>query len=310
MAKVVIKECKFSDIQISENFDELLKEYANELAINGLPHPKADIELYKKLDDSGIFQVIGAFIDNKIVGIITIILSVNQHYGKKIAVTESFYVGKEYRKTGAGLKLLKHAEIYAENNGSPGLFVTAPVNGTLADILPRVGYIKSNQVFFKSFMKSKKIPTMKEEDINKVRELEKIVLQAPQIQIPTAHTIHGGVYTRTITIPKGVVLTGVLIKIPTTIIVDGDVIVYVGNSSMHINGYQVVTAAGNRKQAFYANEDTRLTMMFSTDAKTIEDAELEFTDDVGLLMSRNDSSYNEILITGEKRCLEAQQLRQ
>jgi GNAT superfamily N-acetyltransferase len=69
------------------------------------------------------------------------------HYGVAIAVTESFFVGKEYRKSGAGLKLLRAAEAHAE--GAPGLLVSAPVGGTLAEVLPHLGYRETNRVFFK-----------------------------------------------------------------------------------------------------------------------------------------------------------------
>ena len=66
-----------------------------------------------------------------------------------VATTERFFV-KAHRKTGAGLRLLRAAEEKARALGSPGLLVTAPFEGDLFQVLPRVGYQETNRVFFKS----------------------------------------------------------------------------------------------------------------------------------------------------------------
>lgn len=45
--------------------------------------------------------------------------------------------------------------------------------------------------------------------------------------------------------------------------------------------------------------ETTVTMIFPTAAKTIEQAEEEFTDDTDKLFSRSNPSRNEVIITGE-----------
>ena len=72
------------------------------------------------------------------------------HYSVKMAVTESFFVAKAYRKSGAGLKLLHAAETYAKEIGCAGILVNAPFEKTLMDVLPRVGYQETHRVFFKN----------------------------------------------------------------------------------------------------------------------------------------------------------------
>jgi hypothetical protein len=143
------------------------------------------------------------------------------------------------------------------------------------------------------------LPSMNEEAINKVRILESVSSQLPQIEIKTSHILHGGMYARTILIPAGTLLTGALIKIATMLIIQGDIVVYIGEDTLNLVGYHIVPAGANRKQAFYARLDTWLTMIFSTDAKTIEIAEDEFTNEANLLISRKDPSSNQIVITGE-----------
>ena len=144
-----------------------------------------------------------------------------------------------------------------------------------------------------------KFPAMSEEDIEKVRRLQERMLAMPQVKITTAHTFHAGTYARTIHIPKGAALVGALIKIPTLLIFNGRATVFIGEERLEIDGYHVIPASAGRKQVFIAHADTDLTMIFATGAKTIEDAENEFTDEAHLLMSRKNPETNSITITGE-----------
>lgn len=140
---------------------------------------------------------------------------------------------------------------------------------------------------------------MSQDSIDKVRVLESFSASLPQVAINTLHIIHAGMYARTILIPAGTLLTGVLVKRSTLLIVQGNVIVYIGERSIEVSGYHVLPASANRKQAFLAKTDTHLTMLFSTVAKTVAEAEEEFTDEVDSLGSRKNPLSNQIIITGE-----------
>jgi hypothetical protein len=135
--------------------------------------------------------------------------------------------------------------------------------------------------------------------IDKVRALEEITRELPQENIMTWHVLHGGVYSRTIQIKADVILTGALVKVPTTLTIHGDVVVFVDDDRVRLTGYHVLPASAGRKQAFIAIADTMLTMAFRTDAKSIQQAEEEFTDDADQLMSRKLDAVNFINITGE-----------
>lgn len=147
-----------------------------------------------------------------------------------------------------------------------------------------------------------RVPAMSSQAIENVRALEAITKQLPQLEISTHHVLHGGMYARTIMIPAGAVLTGVYIRVQTTLIVNGDASVYLGgeqDAEIRIVGHHVMAASAGRKQAFVAHDDTMLTMVFATNATTIEQAEDEFTDEAHLLMSRQSGHQNTIIITGE-----------
>lgn len=146
---LVLKVCSIMDLQAEPNFKDLLEEYAAESAIEGLPHPAAKIEMYKALGDSNALRIWGAFFGEELIGFINVLAPVIPHYSIRIAVSESFFVASSRRETGAGLKLLHLAEAYTAEIGSPGLLISAPVGSILAEVLPRVGYIETNRVFFR-----------------------------------------------------------------------------------------------------------------------------------------------------------------
>lgn len=144
-----------------------------------------------------------------------------------------------------------------------------------------------------------RITSMTPVAIQKVRDLEKVLADFPQILLETDHVIHACMYARTVTLPAGSVITGVLIKVPTILIVSGHVRVFLDDQAVDVHGYKVFAASAIRKQAFVVYEDTRLTMIFTTDAKSVDEAESQFTDEVDMLMSRRDDAINTINITGE-----------
>ncbi len=141
-------------------------------------------------------------------------------------------------------------------------------------------------------------PAMSTADAEKVGRLESRLRNMVQVPIATTHHFHAGMYARTIRIPQGVVITGALIRIPTMLIVSGHVTVFIGGDSIELRGYHVIPASAGRKQVFVAHADTDLTMLFPTSARTVEEAEAEFTDETKLLMSRRQSG-NLTITTGE-----------
>lgn len=142
------------------------------------------------------------------------------------------------------------------------------------------------------------LPAMSRVAIGKVRAFEDASLERlPQIEIATEHVIHGGMYARTIMIPKGTILTGALIKLATLLIVSGDADVYIGGEAIELRGYSVLPASAGRKQLFVTGTDTHLTMIFPTTAKTVAEAERQFTDEYEKLFSA--MAPNRTTITGE-----------
>lgn len=135
------------------------------------------------------------------------------------------------------------------------------------------------------------IAPMSESGVGMVRSLEAMNAARPQVPVRIEHDFHAGVYARTAYIPKDTLITGVLIKIPTLLIIEGDAMIYVGEEEpLHATGYNVMRAAAARKQAFVALSDVKLTMIFATQAQTVAEAEAEFTDELDLLTTRRETT--------------------
>ena len=64
--------------------------------------------------------------------------------------TEYFFVLKEYRTGGTGLKLLKRIEEKAKQRNATSFFLSAPLNGSLDRIAERaLGLTKSHAIYSK-----------------------------------------------------------------------------------------------------------------------------------------------------------------
>jgi GNAT superfamily N-acetyltransferase len=146
-----IRPTTVAELEAAPNFGALLDEYAAECAIDGLPHPKAKIEMYRVMEAGGVLKVVGAFIGDEVVGFITVLTCILPHYSDYVSVTESFFVERAARPTGAGIGLLRRAEAIARELSSKGLLVSAPSGGTLAAVLELTSYKETNRVFFKGF---------------------------------------------------------------------------------------------------------------------------------------------------------------
>lgn len=144
-----VQRSSVAELERDPDLAALLAEYAAESAIAGMPPPAAKMDSYRELEALGLLQVLSARREGRLIGFLTLLAPVLPHYGVAVAVSESFFVARADRGTGAGLKLLRSAEDIARHLGSPGLLVSAPYEGDLFQVLPRIGYAETNRVFFK-----------------------------------------------------------------------------------------------------------------------------------------------------------------
>lgn len=143
------------------------------------------------------------------------------------------------------------------------------------------------------------LPATKPEMLEAIERLTEWQLAHDEgLELQTEHLIHGGMYVRTVAMPAGMVLTGALIKRPTVVIVTGSCGVLTGEEWTRLDGYNVLPASAGRKQVFISLSAVVISMMFPTQAKTVEEAERDFTDEAERLLSRR-QDVNRVVITGE-----------
>jgi hypothetical protein len=142
------------------------------------------------------------------------------------------------------------------------------------------------------------LPATTPEMVEALVALEDKMIGREPVELPTEHVIHAGMYARTIAMPAEMVLTGALIKRATLVVVTGSAAILVGDQWLKLEGYNVIPASAGRKQVFVSYSTVIITMLFPTQAKTVEEAEREFTDDADRLLSRRQNA-NTVVITGE-----------
>lgn len=142
---IEIRKCTVADV-LQEDY--LLQSYGEESAIPGMPTPKAQCDAYRFMESTGTLHVFGAYLDTKLVGFISLLVTNLPHYGATVAMSESVFVLAEHRHTGAGMKLLATAKKAARNLNCKGLLMSAPAKGQLAKVLPNIGFTHTNDVFF------------------------------------------------------------------------------------------------------------------------------------------------------------------
>jgi len=141
------------------------------------------------------------------------------------------------------------------------------------------------------------LPATTPETLAKIERAEARMRVRPQLHIRTEHILHAGMYARTIRLAEKVAITSVLIKVPTMIVVNGACRVFAGDSWHDIEGFHVIPASAGRKLIYITFRPTEITMLFPSQAKNIEEAEVEFTDETELLLSRK-CNDDVVTITG------------
>ena len=130
------------------------------------------------------------------------------------------------------------------------------------------------------------IPAATQEAIEKVMAVEDRIREHEQVNIRTEHIFHAGMYIRTVRLAPFTVFTSALIKVSTLVIVNGSCNLFVGDAWIQLDGYNVVPADSGRKGIYVTYGPVEITMIFPSNAKTVEEAESQFTDEPDCLLSR------------------------
>lgn len=146
-----VREVTVRTIHDDPAFAGLISEYIEESSLAGMPPPCWELDTYLKMESVGFLHSLGAYRGDDLIGFMLLLVSVLPHYGIPVATSESYFVAREYRSTGAGLRLLREAEKLAASLGAVGILVGAPIDGKLNAVLSKTEYMPTNTVYFRSF---------------------------------------------------------------------------------------------------------------------------------------------------------------
>jgi len=114
-----------------------------------------------------------------------------------------------------------------------------------------------------------------------ILKYEDFAKDLPQVDIPVIHHMHGGMYGREITIPKGTVLTGQIYKFDHfDIMISGDITVSTDDAQViRFKGFNIFKGLSGKKRAGYAHEATRWITFHPFDGDNGEAIQDEITAD-------------------------------
>ena len=131
---VEIRPVSYADILDAPNAEELIRSYASECSVpNAEPQP----EIYAAMESAGALKCFGAYVDDRLVGFVSVLTAIVPHDGHRVAVQESLFVSPAYRRTGAGQKLLEAAKKYAVELDCMAFQSSARIGSRLDKVLSR-----------------------------------------------------------------------------------------------------------------------------------------------------------------------------
>lgn len=116
-----------------------------------------------------------------------------------------------------------------------------------------------------------------------ILDIERYILQCPQVETPIRHYFSPGIYAREMFIPAGTVLTGAVHKTEHISLFVGDITVLTDGGMQRLRGHHTFVSKPGAKRVGYAHADTWCTGFFATNETDISKLESELVEDAHLL---------------------------
>lgn len=147
---IAIKAVRVSEILDSE---ALIAEYAAECSIPAIGEINPHRELYALMEKSGLMTCFMAYDGDHKVGFSILLMPVLPHYSKKVATSESIFIAKAIRRSGAGVRLRRAVKDHAKDAGCVGILWSAPAGGKFERLLESSKSCqRTNAVFYESLV--------------------------------------------------------------------------------------------------------------------------------------------------------------
>jgi len=147
--EIKIKLVTVKELFSSSNWDNVVSAYINESNNKVLPKANVQEYVYQELEDTGMFKVIAAYEEDKLVGFIMASFSILPHYLVKSVSTSAIFVLQEYRNTNTTKRLLNTLEDVSRKAGIKAFIMTAPKESRLEKAARIFGFTATNTLFTK-----------------------------------------------------------------------------------------------------------------------------------------------------------------
>lgn len=144
MCEITFQKELFTDV-IDEAMPLIEKHY-NEIAhFKDIPLDP-DIELYKKVEDAGVFHVFTARMDGILVGYAAYFVKPNPHYKTSVqAVQDVLYVDPDHR--GFGKKFIDWIDLHLSSMGVQATYQHTKAAYNFGPLLERLGYVLVDHIY-------------------------------------------------------------------------------------------------------------------------------------------------------------------
>lgn len=150
----VIRPVSYAEILDAPNVSVLLAAYGAECSVPEIGEINPQAELYAQMEQSGIFQVFGAFDGDELVGFASVLVYLNPHYGKMLATVESLFLSPIHRTSKMGQGLMSALEEYAKGRGCEAILYSAKAGSQFEQLLSLMkNYKRSHSVFLRQLQK-------------------------------------------------------------------------------------------------------------------------------------------------------------
>jgi len=140
-----IRPVSYAEILDATNSAELLDAYAKDCVV---PDYNPQRQIYEAMENSGALYCFGAYVNDVLVGFVSVVAGVMPHNGKRTATIESLFVLPSHRATGAASELMTIVEKVSAVTGCVALVYTARVGSPLEVVLSRRPGCKSSHTMF------------------------------------------------------------------------------------------------------------------------------------------------------------------
>lgn len=135
------------------------------------------------------------------------------------------------------------------------------------------------------------VPVPSAELSAKIFAIEKVMLSLPQVELPVSHHFTGGVYTRTITVPAGVWMTGAVHRMPNmNFLLKGRVTIITENGPVELSAPAILPSPAGTKRFGFVHEE----MVWSTVLGT----ELTDPEEIEKVCTFNDPEEHRLMLEG------------